>query len=187
MTEEWVAQSAGCPVSYVRLLESGYRPEHASEVLARLVAILNALVAATPFTPYRGRGRRVVAHLLEAAATASAAAQRDEWKLPLARDALVNAAPRGLGCWSDAESDPVRRPKLEGEPYLKGARMVVAFGLGECVLCGDACDVSVRKGRHARAALYCSKHVRTSNRLRSWHRDLMHNALEHAALFQGIR
>lgn len=169
------------------------------ELWEHIELVRNGTAAATiaaAFTPYAGRGRRVMTHLIELAAAASASADhlrardgspgRTEWRLPLVRDALTNAAPRGFACWSDDDPGPVRRPKLEGEPHLGGSRMVVAFGLGECVACGDRCDESVRNGRHARAALYCAEHhLATWNRSRD--RDLMHNALEHAARFHGIR
>jgi len=144
--------------------------------------------AASQFTPYRGRGRRVVGHMLEIAGNAAADVKRNEWQLPLVRDALINAAPRGFACWSDAEISPVRRPKLEGEPYLAGARQVVRFGLNECLAegCDGTTEESVRRGRHAKAALYCAAHVRTSLKLRAAQRDAMHNALEHASRFYSV-
>jgi hypothetical protein len=66
--------------------------------------------------------RGLVAYLLRVAAAAAARSEREEWRLPLARDAITNAAPRGFACWADVEVPSVRRPKLEGEPYLRGAR-----------------------------------------------------------------
>jgi len=95
--------------------------------------------------------------------------------------------PAGFACWSEVDMGPVRRPRLEGERYLSGARMVVRLGLRECLLCDGPADESVRRGRHARAAMYCSRHAGTAKTLRAHHRDVMHNALEQAARFHGIR
>jgi len=167
-------------------------------------------VIASTFTPYAGRGRRVMTHLIELAAVASASADRlrardggpgrAEWRLPLVRDALTNAASSGFAAWSEIDVGSVRRPKLEGEPHLNGARLVVAFGLGECLappepdepdelrlVCGKSTDASVRRGRHARAPFYCSRHAAAGPEWRAKHRDSMHDALEHAARFYGVR
>jgi hypothetical protein len=34
--------------------------------------------------------------------------------------------------------------------------------------------------------MYCTRHSGASNKLRAHHRDVMHNALEHAARFYGL-
>ena len=41
LSQQRVAELAGCSVSYVRVLESGYRPEHDSDVLVRIAGVLN--------------------------------------------------------------------------------------------------------------------------------------------------
>ena len=41
LSQQRVAELAGCSVSYVRVLESGYRPENDSDVLSRIAAVLN--------------------------------------------------------------------------------------------------------------------------------------------------
>lgn len=40
-SQQRVAEMAGCSVSYVRMLESGYQPEHESGVLIRIADVLN--------------------------------------------------------------------------------------------------------------------------------------------------
>ena len=40
LSQQRVAELAGCSVGYVRLLESGYRPQNASEVLPLIWAVL---------------------------------------------------------------------------------------------------------------------------------------------------
>jgi transcriptional regulator with XRE-family HTH domain len=42
LSQQRVAELAGCSVSYVRVLESGYRPESDSTVLARIADVINA-------------------------------------------------------------------------------------------------------------------------------------------------
>jgi transcriptional regulator with XRE-family HTH domain len=41
LSQQDVASRAGCSVSYVRVLESGYQPAHGSGVLARIKAVLD--------------------------------------------------------------------------------------------------------------------------------------------------
>jgi DNA-binding transcriptional regulator YiaG len=41
LSQQRVAELAGCSVSYVRVLESGYRPENDSDVLVRIADVLN--------------------------------------------------------------------------------------------------------------------------------------------------
>ena len=41
LSQQRVAELAGCSVSYVRVLEAGYRPENDSDVLSRITGVLN--------------------------------------------------------------------------------------------------------------------------------------------------
>jgi transcriptional regulator with XRE-family HTH domain len=41
LSQQRLAEQAGCSVSYVRVLESGYRPEAKSDVLVRIAGVLN--------------------------------------------------------------------------------------------------------------------------------------------------
>ena len=137
---------------------------------------------ARSFTPYDGSGRRAVAALLRIAAAAvrTESALRDQpdprCVLLLAKDALSNVG--GSAAWPEAElvkGGRQRRARLDAEQPLAAGRMVVRFGLGRCVRCGQR-EAVARTGQSPFYCVPCRQDGAEADRPRD--RDRMHACLE---------